>query len=254
MITDIARMLDGYSAWLRQKTNLREIKDLVEITTPFLDRHNDMIQLYARKEGETFFLSDMGQTLDDLAADGCRIDTPKRMDLLNTTLNGFAVRDTGGKLEVEASPDNFSIRKHNLVQAILAVNDLFYLSQPYVASFFVEDVQSWLDLNDIRYVTNAKFTGKTGFDHRFDFTIPKSRIAPERLIRAINNPTKDAAEAFVFAWFDTKEVRPENSEAIAILNDQERRIPSSVREALESYDIRAVSWGSRDQTVTRLVQ
>jgi len=30
-----------------------------------------------------------------------------------------------GRLEIQASPDNFAVRKHNLVQAMLAVNDLF---------------------------------------------------------------------------------------------------------------------------------
>jgi hypothetical protein len=35
---------------------------------------------------------------------------------------------------VKATPQEFSLRKYNLVQANLAVNDLFYLSVPVVAS------------------------------------------------------------------------------------------------------------------------
>ncbi len=37
-------------------------------------------------------------------------------------------------LEIRASAENFPLRKHSLVQAILAVNDMFYLSMPVVAS------------------------------------------------------------------------------------------------------------------------
>jgi hypothetical protein len=41
---------------------------------------------------------------------------------------------------VHASPDNFPSRKHSLVQAMLAVNDMFYLAVPMVTSLFYEDV------------------------------------------------------------------------------------------------------------------
>ncbi len=35
-------------------------------------------------------------------------------------------------------------------------------------------VVTWLDVHDVRYTPKVKFTGKTGFDHLFDFVIPKS--------------------------------------------------------------------------------
>lgn len=96
-------------------------------------------------------LSDDGYVLQDLELSGCKIDSAKRQGLLKMTLNGFGVQVNNQTLEVHASPDNFALRKHNLVQAMLAVNDLFYLASPVVASLFYEDVVSWLDLSDIRY-------------------------------------------------------------------------------------------------------
>jgi hypothetical protein len=56
------------------------------------------------------------------------------------TLNGFGVKLVDGVMEVRASKDDFPMRKHNLVQAMLAVNDLFYLASPIVSSLFLEDV------------------------------------------------------------------------------------------------------------------
>lgn len=41
MINEVQSLLDQYWAWLRDKTTLRQINDWVEITTPYLDRHND---------------------------------------------------------------------------------------------------------------------------------------------------------------------------------------------------------------------
>lgn len=246
MMEEITTLVQRYRSWLKDKTALREIGDHIEITTPFLDRHNDMIQIYARKENGGFLLTDDGQTIDDLAMSGCLLDTPKRQDLLKVALAGFGVGVNDGKLFVHANEDNFPLKKHNLIQAMLAVNDLFYLAQPYVASVFLEDVAAWLEQLEVRYMPSVKFTGKSGYDHMFDFAIPKSKQGPERLLRAINNPTKDTAQALVFSWVDTRNVRPPESKAYAILNDRERHVPSSVEEALLSYEVVPVPWSKRE--------
>jgi len=88
------------------------------------------------------------------------------------TLNGFGVQLHGNALEVHASCDNFALRKHNLVQAILAVNDMFCLAMPMVVSLFYEDVAAWLDLHEVRYIPKVKFTGTGGWDHLFDLSFP----------------------------------------------------------------------------------
>lgn len=247
MIQDIQKLLDDYAAWLRDKTTLRQVADWIEITTPYLDRHNDYVQIYAKKSNGAFVLTDDGYTIDDLEQSGCKLTSPKRQDLLRMTLNGFGIQLHGNALEVHATPDNFALRKHNLVQAMLAVNDMFYLAVPIVSSLFYEDVVSWLDLHDVRYTPKVKFSGKTGYDHLFDFVIPKSRRQPERIIQTINHPKRDTAQAVAFAWIDTKEVRPPDSKAFALLNDSEIVISSSVTDALKNYDVQPVFWSKREE-------
>jgi len=247
LIDEVQRLLDQYWAWLKDKTILRQVQDWVEITTPYLDRHNDHIQIYAKRRNGSFVLTDDGYVLQDLEQSGCKIDSAKGQGLLRMTLNGFGVQLNNQALEVHTSPDNFALRKHNLVQAVLAVNDLFYLASPVVASLFYEDVVAWLDLSDIRYTPKIKFTGKSGYDHLFDFVIPKSRVQPERIVRAISRPNRDTAQAMAFSWIDTKEVRPLESRAYAILNDPEHPISESVLDAMRNYDVRPVLWSIRDQ-------
>jgi hypothetical protein len=116
------------------------------------------------------------------------------------TLNGFGVKMNKDALEVHASPETFPLRKHSLIQAMLAVNDLFYLAKPVVESLFFEDVVEWLDVNEIRYTPKVKFTGISGYDYVFDFVIPKSRHQPERVVQAINKPTPQAAKALILEW------------------------------------------------------
>lgn len=258
MIDEIQSLLDKYIDWLKSKNTLRQIDDWIEITTPYLDRHNDYLQMYVTKkkdgkDGE-YILTDDGYIIEDLKQSGCSLDSPKRIALLHATLNGFGIRlGKGDALEVRASQNNFSLRKHNLIQAMLAVNDLFYLSESNIASIFKEDVIAWLDKNEIRYTPDVKFTGKSGYDHRFDFVIPanKSHNEPERILQTINRPNRGIASTLIFSWLDTKEVRPPNSRAYAIINDAEGVSPTVV-ESLENYDVKTVLWGYRQDVLPEL--
>jgi hypothetical protein len=253
VVKDVERLLDSYRNWLKDRTTLKEIEggEWVEITTPFLDRHNDALQIYARRENTGFLLTDDSHTVHDLQASGCALNTDKRRDLLRMTLNGFGVKMNKDALEVQASPETFPLRKHSLLQAMLAVNDLFYLAKPVVESLFFEDVVEWLEVNEIRYTPKVKFTGISGYDYVFDFVIPKSRNQPERVVQAVNKPTRQAAQSLILEWTETRQVRSADSKAYAVLNDQET-VAADVVEALKNYEIRPVLWRTRAEVVAEL--
>ena len=251
-IAEIEILLKNYREWLKDKTTLRQLNgSWIEITTPYLDRHNDALQIYVRSENGGFVLTDDSYIIHDLEASGCKLDTEKRKDLLQMTLNGFGVKLNADAIEVSATPENFPLRKHNLIQAMLAINDLFYLAKPVVESLFYEDVVAWLDANDVRYTPNVKFTGISGYDHHFDFAIPKSKRQPERIVQAINRPTRDTALLFINAWTDTRQVRAPDSKAFAVLND-EQPISAGIIDAFRNYNIRSVPWTQRIEVVTEL--
>ncbi len=92
----------------------------------------------------------------------------------------------------------------------------------------------------------------SGFDHLFDFIIPKSRNQPERIIKTINNQGRNTAQAVAFAWIDIKEARPPDSKAYAIQNDSERPVPGNVLDALNNYGVKTVSWNNREAVVKEL--
>ena len=77
MMNEIETLMASYWTWLKDETKLREIGDWIQITTPSLDRHNDRLQIYAKKEHDTYLLTDDSYTLRDLAMSGCNLDTPK---------------------------------------------------------------------------------------------------------------------------------------------------------------------------------
>ena len=253
MVAEIEQLVDSYRVWLQRKTSIREIDGAwVEITTPYIDRHNDALQIYAKRSEGGFLLTDDSHTIHDLEASGCNLQTAKRKDLLRMTLNGFGVKLHENALEVKATAETFPSRKHDLVQAMLAVNDLFYVAQPVVESLFLEDVTAWLDETEVRYIPNVKFTGISGYDHRFHFGIPKSKREPERIVEAISRPTKETAADLIFRWNDTREVRSPDAQAFAILNDREHVVSSAVSDALRNYGISPVPWTTRSESEPKL--
>ena len=247
MIDEIQSLLNDYQAWLLDNTSLRNVEDSVEITTPYMDRHNDHMQIYAKKTAGGYLLTDDGYILDDLEQSGVPVEKGQRLALLGLTLGGFGVRRVDNELQVRATSQDFAQRKHNLLQAMLAVNDLFYLAQPIVENLFFEEVILWLNDADVRYVSNAKYTGTSGYEHLFQFSIPPSVAQPERLVRTVNKPTKEQAQITAFSWVDIREVRPVGSQAYAILNDLDRNVPGNVMEAMLSYEVKPILWSKRDE-------
>ncbi len=246
------KLIESYVAWLRKGLSVESLEDGCELTTPFLDRHNDHLQIYAGRRDGKIVLSDDGYILSDLRASGLELTTPKRKEMLESVLNGFGARLEGSQIMVEGSERNIGQRLHILIQAMLAINDMFLMAQPRVAAFFWEDVRAFLDMHDIRYSPRVKIAGRSGFDHAIDFLIPKSKTRPERFIQAINAPNKNTIGTYLFTLTDTRESRGDEAEAYAFLNDQERKVGGDVVEALEAYKVMPALWSQRDKYVQAL--
>jgi hypothetical protein len=240
-------LVNAYIEWLRKKISIESIDGICEITTPFVDRHNDHLQIYVKRSDAALILSDDGHTINDLRLSGCEFKTEKRRQMLLSILNGFGVQRKEDELFVEARVDNFPQKKHNLIQAILSINDLFVMAAPMVASLFKEDLERFLRLNEIRFTPSVNFTGRSGFVHFFDFVIPASKLKPERILRAINRPNRQNITSLIFSWTDTKGVRAPDSSAYGVLNDSPELIG-----ALKQYGINSVLWSKRDDYIEDL--
>ena len=245
-------LVDAYVEWLKQKVSVKDIDGVCEITTPFLDRHNDHLQIYVKRSGNTLIITDDGYIIRDLELSGFSIGTEKRRRLLHSTLNGFGIRLQDDEIVVEARTEDFPQKKHNIIQAMLAVNDLFVMAKPMVASVFREDVETYFRARQIRFTPSVKFTGKSGFDQSFDFVIPASQKRPERIIRAINQPTRQSISMLIFVWADTKSARPMESTAYGILNDTEQEVKPEITSALRQYGMKPLLWSKRDEYAEEL--
>ena len=246
MEIDIKNLINQYVDWLRSEITFSKCNESYEITSPYLDRNNDYLQIYIKQsEDGSLVLTDDGYLLSSLAADGMAV-IGSRKQLLDGILRNYGVSLVGGSLITKTTPKDFAQRKHMLLQAMLTVDDMFMTSQSRVASFFLEDIQEYFDSNDIFYSENVQFTGTSGYIHTYDYILQRSRRKPERLCRALNSPTKTNVTNILFGWEDTKATRHDDSKLIVFIND-ENKISPGVVESLENYDASTVLWSERKQ-------
>ncbi|MGZ5442130.1 MAG: DUF1828 domain-containing protein [Thermoanaerobaculia bacterium] len=239
-------LVDEYLHWLRENLRPAEVPGGVVITTPFLDRHSDEIEIFVQKENGAFLLSDDGYTVADLRAGGIDLTKGSRREQLVRILNGYGVQLEGDALAVNATPAEFPQKKHNLVQAILAVDDLHVTATEQVFQFFREDVEEFLRSQDIPLLRDVKLSGKSGLDHHFDIGLPSDARHPERVLRAINTLRRDTATSFAFSVEDVRNIRGHNAlGAFAVVNDAEHPPAAEHLNVLKNYGVVPILWSDR---------
>jgi len=249
------KLIDSYLQWLKEGIEIQELDSCCEIKTPFLDRHNDAITLYIEKQSDVILLTDDGYTISDLRASGLEFTTPKRRGHLDSILNGFGVKLKNEEISVIVpAVQDFPQKKHNLIQSMLAISDMFVMGTEHVISLFKEDVALFLQNNNIAYLHDFKLSGKSGLDHKFDFGLPKTRNKPERVLQVINRLGRQEATSLAFGINDVRTVRPDDNklEALSFLNDVVYKPSEDNLAVLRAYNIKPLLWSKRDLLVNDL--
>ncbi len=245
---EATRFIDAYLRWLRENLRVQEIGGAVAISTPFLDRHNDEIELVLEKQNGSIRLTDDGYTIRDLRGSGVDLLKGARHDQLLKIISGYGVHLEGDELSVKTTLADFAQKKHNLLQAILAVDDLHVTAKEEVLQFFREDVEELLRAQELPLFRDVKLSGKSGLDHHFDVGFPSTGGAPERVLRAINTLRRDTAMSMAFAVEDVRNIRGHDAlGAFAMINDAENEPSAEHLEALKSYGVVPILWRDRQR-------
>ena len=252
IVLNPVELKEKYISWLEDEITVNKINEYIEVTSPFLDRYNDYLQVYAKLENDNeIILTDDSYIINNLEISGIDMKSSKRKQLLQSLLNKYSVKLEDNALVTKANIEDFPQKILFLMQAMLNVDDMFMLSQNKVASLFLEDVKNFLDKKDIFYTKDVNFVGKSGFLYNYEYLIQRTRNKPERLCKVINNPTKQNFESTMFMWNDTKETRENNSQLIVFLND-ENRIDTNIIEGFKKYNVDTIPWSERDKHLDKL--
>lgn len=244
MVTTIP-FKDDFIALLHKRTKEYQInKNITRITTPLLDKNNDAIEVYVIHNGDQIKITDDGYIINDLDISGLTIERGSiRERYLQNILSNHGVElGENNELKVNADSNNYSVKMYLLVQCMSKISDLYVLNKPNVKSLFNEDVKEFFIFNDIRFIENPFFIGKSRLTTQYDFAIPRFKDAPERIIKVTSNISLSFAKTTVFGWEDIKQNRDKNSVLYIIMDDRNKEPSQDTSVALRSYDIKPVKW------------
>ena len=81
-----------YIDWLKEEITITEIGKTFEITSPFLDRFNDYLQIYVTPmDNENLQLSDDSYIINNLISSGVDLSSKRRKELLNSITKKFGI-------------------------------------------------------------------------------------------------------------------------------------------------------------------
>lgn len=240
--------IEEYYKWLRGAASARQLQNgWTEIGTPFMDRHNDGLTVYAKMEGDNITLSDDGYIINDLLADGISLNRKKRKELLDSFLMSYGVQNVNNEMIMHTTISGYPVSMHMFIQAMLAVNDMFMLSDSTVKTIFLDDVAAFLDERQIIYTPSFIAKGSTGLEFNFHFQIAGRKS--EILINSFNTMNRGNLSSFLFDWLDIKEARQKRAKkkvaGLAIIND-EKGVNQKYLEALESKDTQYILFSQRN--------
>lgn len=252
---DLAR---EYADWLRARIVAIDRGQMQVLSTPFLDPFNDGISIHLEPRNGELLLHDNGDTLDNLAALGVKIEeSERRKALIQRAVAGCAVTVRSGRLETVATTGNLPQRAHFLITAILRLNDLWMSAAPHRWTDFFELVAEFLEQKQVLFTPNVSIPGRT-VDHNIDFVIPLPK-RQERLVKLVGDPKPQTAKVLSFTWMELQESRPE-AERVVVLNDvyspdpleeegeeEFKRVSEQTISILRGYSSAIYRWSERSE-------
>lgn len=246
---EIEDLVKSYVNWMKDKTVIHEVSsNWIEITTPFLDYHNDALQIYAKKSGDKYILTDDGYILSDLEISGYNIDTPKRAELIQDILKIWQIEKKDGVLSVRTSKSDFPSRKNDLVRAMMELSGLQAMSEARVYNYFLEDVATWIIERDISATRNVRIQGKSGIYSQIDFLIPGKKFS-ETALQVVTKPTMQSLLAKVALILTDVMPNRSNMKLATIINDDGAGKKSMERIAkyAGSQNMGCIPWSEKDK-------
>lgn len=244
------KLIDEYYVFLRSKTDVitHTGTDWSVISTPYIDAFNDTVELYIKKDGNKILLSDDGVTLNNLELTGIVMSrSVKRRAVLDKILFNYGLHLNGNEITTEATEQDFAQKKFSFISAISEINDMHMLANHSVSSIFMEDVQGYLEEQNIIFTPSFIAKGSSGLEFNFDFQI--AGHSKEIVIKSFNNLNESNLTSFLFKWEDIKPAREKISNkemtALALINNNDKNIQDRYLEALTNKGANFMLWTDR---------
>lgn len=228
-----------YLNWVKENFYKDLNSDWIEIKTPFTDLTGSYIYLYAKKNNDKIIITDYGNTMNEFELNKIELKGQRKNYFDNILLTqgckfGTQLKD----IYIEFSDVlKFPIYKHQLIQAIININDLYLISKNNVKNMFINDIIEYLDNKNISYSDRGySISGVSGLPNKFDLNIGKikKRNLPQVHTKVINKLDTNTVKLLLFTKGD---VILNNDERIATIINSKNKVNKENLNALKSKDI-----------------
>ncbi|MBB6497316.1 DUF1828 domain-containing protein [Methanococcus maripaludis] len=197
------KCIENYIGWLTEKTECEKFENELEISLPFLDRHNDYLEFKLIKESDKLVLTDDGYYISDLFMSGLEFDTERKLNILYKTVQRFGAEKIGSEIRIETDKENLGESIHEMIQTLLQIDSLYLINQPKENHMFVNDVLAYFDEKEIPYILPKNHDLKAILSKKIDFILPKYN-KKETFVKTVGTPNHSQISTAIFNFEDIK--------------------------------------------------
>lgn len=222
------------------------------ITVPFERSDGDLITLWVVQQGDSYIITDEGETHGMLYLSNINLDQESRSRRVQTVREQFDLDTVEDEVRITVSEDELGRRVIDAIQAVQALSYLTYTRRQYTQTDFRADVGDYLLSSDIKYDNNPSIPGATE-DHRVDFSI-RGQSQPtylEALHAEDASTAKSMAWRTMHKWVDIRE-RDSEMFTISVVDDESGEYGHDTERILRNYSDQLVPWSQRDELLETL--
>jgi len=120
----IDNLMSEYFQQLRTHTKIQQEGEFYSICFPFLDRHNDYLELYVRPvEDNRLLITDDGFSITDAVQRG--VDFTSLQWSLSKLLDNTGIAIAGNKLKIICSKDKFHESLNKMIVAVIQIGGIY---------------------------------------------------------------------------------------------------------------------------------
>ena len=216
------------------------------VTVPFERSDRDSVTLWIVQKGETYHITDEGETYGMLYLSNINLDQERRANRLQTIKERFKLENAKYEVSLTAEESELGSRLLDAIQAVQSISYLAWTRQKYTYTDFRSDVGEFLTQEGFYYTPNYDVRGASDA-HIVDFNVheqPQPTYV-EAIHAESTSSARGMAQKTAFKWTDIAAVN-EDVKRISVLDNQSGEYDARTENILENYSDVYVPWSNKD--------
>lgn len=212
--------IKSYLATLEEGFSCISSDDRLRIITPYLYPDNDLIEIFVEEElSGQVRATDLGETLRHLHARGFDpFESPKRKFMVETIASRVGVDVLRGQLTKTGDISQLGDLFLDVIIAARGMSDLIYTSKTFEPATFLEEVEQFLNLNQLPVQPKVKLPGISGRVYVVHFKVTIGPHFVQALSPLAVAGLKPKVDATVRMWVDCNHELT-REQKVTLLND-----------------------------------